>query len=427
MTARAGPTTDLPLAHGLRLPLCLPPTPAEPDGCGDETYQDRRSDERREDFYYPPPTAENPPQADQTRVPDATSEARVAEEPPAQRHALEAGGHRDQGADAGDQVSDQDRLSPVPVEYRTRPFEVRHEKELVTFEVLDHTPQARLPEPQSDGVQDERSTHSGRRRREQHGDERETSVADQEPEQRQRQLRRNRQVQATRQYENEYADVPERMDYVNDPPYEIGEHTTHRALSSYLLSEQPNYAPCNASPDRRPSAHPRRAANPQTILCKRTDSNDADVRFPPVILPVGCDNGGVLRDFEHRYRVVRGRDIRFDGWFYVAVTSTGIYCRPSCPAVTPKRSHVRFYPTAAAAQYAGFRACKRCRPDAVPGSPEWDTRADIVARTMRLIADGVVDRDGVAGLARRLGYTERHLNRLLSAEVGAGPLALARA
>ncbi|HEX6710068.1 MAG TPA: AlkA N-terminal domain-containing protein [Rubrobacter sp.] len=135
----------------------------------------------------------------------------------------------------------------------------------------------------------------------------------------------------------------------------------------------------------------------------------------------------MLKDFEHRYRAVRGRDIRFDGWFYVAVTSTGIYCRPSCPAVTPKRSNVRFYPTAAAAQYAGFRACKRCRPDAVPGSPEWDTRADIVARAMRLIADGVVDREGVAGLARRLNYTERHLHRLLAAEVGAGPLALARA
>jgi AraC family transcriptional regulator of adaptative response / DNA-3-methyladenine glycosylase II len=135
----------------------------------------------------------------------------------------------------------------------------------------------------------------------------------------------------------------------------------------------------------------------------------------------------VLKDFEHRYRAVRGRDVRFDGWFYVAVTSTGIYCRPSCPAATPKRSNVRFYPTAAAAQYAGFRACKRCRPDAVPGSPEWDTRADIVARAMRLIADGVVDRDGVAGLARRLCYTERHLHRLLFTEVGAGPLALARA
>ena len=172
---------------------------------------------------------------------------------------------------------------------------------------------------------------------------------------------------------------------------------------------------------------PARAAGPHAGLYSKMDSNDADVRFPPVIWPVGCDNHGMLRDFEHRYRAVLGRDVRFDGWFYVAVTSTGIYCRPSCPAATPRRANVRFYPTAAAAQYAGFRACKRCRPDAVPGSPEWDVRADTVARAMRLIADGVVDREGVAGLARRLSYTERHLHRLLSAEVGAGPLALARA
>jgi AraC family transcriptional regulator, regulatory protein of adaptative response / DNA-3-methyladenine glycosylase II len=136
--------------------------------------------------------------------------------------------------------------------------------------------------------------------------------------------------------------------------------------------------------------------------------------------------GVMIRDFDSRYRAVKSRDGRFDGWFIVAVTSTGIYCRPSCPAVTPKRSNVRFYPTAGAAQYAGFRACKRCLPDAVPGSPEWDVRADVAGRAMRLISDGVVDRDGVSGLARRLGYTERHLNRLLLAELGAGPLALAR-
>jgi len=132
-------------------------------------------------------------------------------------------------------------------------------------------------------------------------------------------------------------------------------------------------------------------------------------------------------DFERRYRAVRSRDARFDGWFYVAVTSTGIYCRPSCPAVTPRRSNVRFYPTSAAAQHAGFRACKRCRPDVVPGSPEWDVRADLAGRAMRLISDGFVDREGVGGLARRLGYTERHLHRMLVAEVGAGPLTLARA
>src|SRR5262252_605784 len=136
---------------------------------------------------------------------------------------------------------------------------------------------------------------------------------------------------------------------------------------------------------------------------------------------------GVELDFERCYRAVDSRDARFDGWFVTAVTSTGIYCRPSCPAITPKRSNVRFLPSPAAAQREGFRACLRCRPDAAPGSPQWNYRADVVGRAMRLIADGVVDRDGVPGLAARLGYTERHLGRMLTAEVGAAPLALARA
>ena len=134
-----------------------------------------------------------------------------------------------------------------------------------------------------------------------------------------------------------------------------------------------------------------------------------------------------LPDPEHCYRAVQSRDPRFDGWFVTGVTSTGIYCRPSCPAVTPRRPNVRFYPTAAAAQVAGFRACLRCRPDAAPGSPEWNVRADLVGRAMRLIGDGVVEREGVAGLSRRLGYSERHVHRQLAAELGAGPLALARA
>ncbi|MBB2946073.1 AraC family transcriptional regulator of adaptative response / DNA-3-methyladenine glycosylase II [Actinoplanes lutulentus] len=132
-------------------------------------------------------------------------------------------------------------------------------------------------------------------------------------------------------------------------------------------------------------------------------------------------------DFERCYRAVDSRDQRFDGCFYTAVRTTGIYCRPSCPAVTPKRENVTFYPSSAASQRAGFRACRRCRPDAAPGSPEWDVRADTIGRAMRLIGDGVVDREGVTGLASRLGYTERHLNRMLTAELGAGPLALARA
>jgi AraC family transcriptional regulator of adaptative response / DNA-3-methyladenine glycosylase II len=132
-------------------------------------------------------------------------------------------------------------------------------------------------------------------------------------------------------------------------------------------------------------------------------------------------------DFERCYRVLCSRDARFDGWFVVAVSSTGIYCRPSCPAIVPKRENVRFLRSAAAAQRAGFRACKRCRPDASPGSPEWNHRADVVGRAMRLIADGVIDREGVDGLARRVGYSRRQLQRQLVAEMGAGPLAIARA
>ena len=111
-------------------------------------------------------------------------------------------------------------------------------------------------------------------------------------------------------------------------------------------------------------------------------------------------------DFDGRYRAVKSRDPRFDGRFFTGVTSTGIYCRPSCPATTPKVEHVRFYPTAAAAQEAGFRACKRCIPGVVPGSPAWDLEADVAGRAMRLIADGVVEREGVPGLSRHLGYSD---------------------
>ena len=135
----------------------------------------------------------------------------------------------------------------------------------------------------------------------------------------------------------------------------------------------------------------------------------------------------IVEDFESCYRLSESRDPRYDGIFYIAATSTRLYCRPSCPARQPKRANVRFYPTAAAAQSAGFRACKRCRPDAAPGSPEWNWRADRVARAMRLIADGTVDREGVPGLAKRLGFSERHLRRLLAEQVGATPVALARA
>ncbi len=134
-----------------------------------------------------------------------------------------------------------------------------------------------------------------------------------------------------------------------------------------------------------------------------------------------------VTDTEACYRAVKSRDRRFDGVFYTGVTSTGIYCRPSCPAITPARRNATFHRSAAAAQAAGFRACKRCLPDATPGSPDWDVAADVAGRAMRLICDGLVERESVEGLAARVGYTPRHLQRLLVAELGAGPLALARA
>lgn len=131
--------------------------------------------------------------------------------------------------------------------------------------------------------------------------------------------------------------------------------------------------------------------------------------------------------FDQRYRAMSSKDSRFDGQFITGVHSTGIYCRPSCPAMTPHARNVSFYRTAAAAHEAGLRACKRCQPDAVPGSPDWNLHDDLASRAMRLIIDGVVERDGVTGLARRLGFTPRHLTRVLVTELGAGPLALARA
>lgn len=150
-----------------------------------------------------------------------------------------------------------------------------------------------------------------------------------------------------------------------------------------------------------------------------TDQRKPDGAYSP------CRLGHAL--FMERYRAIDARDVRFDGQFFTAVSSTGIYCRPSCPAQTPKPENVSFYPTSAAAQTAGFRACKRCFPEAVPGTPEWNLQGDLVGRAMRLILDGTVDREGVEGLASRLGYTARHIHRMLVAQVGAGPLALARA
>jgi AraC family transcriptional regulator, regulatory protein of adaptative response / DNA-3-methyladenine glycosylase II len=131
-------------------------------------------------------------------------------------------------------------------------------------------------------------------------------------------------------------------------------------------------------------------------------------------------------DFDTCYRAVVARDPRFDGRFFTGVTSTGVYCRPVCPARTPARRNMRFFPHAGAAEAAGFRACRRCRPETSPGSPDWNVRADLAARAVQLITDGYADEHGISGLAERLAVTDRHLRRLLLAELGATPIALAR-
>lgn len=126
------------------------------------------------------------------------------------------------------------------------------------------------------------------------------------------------------------------------------------------------------------------------------------------------------------YRALRTRDARFDGRFFTAVLSTGIYCRPVCPARTPKRDNVRFYAHAAAAEAAGFRPCRRCRPETLPGSAPWRGTTTTVTRALRLIADGGLDRDDIDGLAARVGVGARHLRRLFLHHLGTPPLAVAQ-
>lgn len=131
-------------------------------------------------------------------------------------------------------------------------------------------------------------------------------------------------------------------------------------------------------------------------------------------------------DFDACYEAIKSRDARFDGRFFTAVSSTGIYCRPICPARTPARNRVRFFPFAAAAEEAGFRPCRRCRPDRSPDSPDWDWRGDLVGRALRLISEGAADSDGIPGVADRLAVSERHLRRLFVSELGAAPGTVAR-
>jgi len=126
------------------------------------------------------------------------------------------------------------------------------------------------------------------------------------------------------------------------------------------------------------------------------------------------------------YRALATRDARFDGRFFTCVTTTGIYCRPVCPARTPRRENVTFAAHAAAAESAGFRPCKRCRPDAAPWTPAWSGTGATVSRGLRLIDEGVLDDGGIGGLAGRLGVGPRHLSRLFLRHVGATPARIAR-
>lgn len=131
-------------------------------------------------------------------------------------------------------------------------------------------------------------------------------------------------------------------------------------------------------------------------------------------------------DADRFYRAVQSRDARFDGRFFTAVVTTGVYCRPVCPARTPLRRNVCFYASAAAAEEAGFRPCLRCRPETAPGTPAWGGTSSTVSRALRLIDSGALDDGDVTRLAERLGVGARHLRRLFDEHLGAPPIAVAQ-
>jgi AraC family transcriptional regulator of adaptative response / DNA-3-methyladenine glycosylase II len=141
---------------------------------------------------------------------------------------------------------------------------------------------------------------------------------------------------------------------------------------------------------------------------------------------VAAMDGGLGLDRDALDRARESRDPRFDGKFFIAVTSTGIYCRPICPSPTSRKANVRYYATAAAAAEAGFRPCLRCRPEAAPGTPAWMGTSAVVRRALRLIHEGLLDEASVDVLAARLGIGRRHLNRLFMQHVGASPIAVAQ-
>src|SRR5271154_3340903 len=134
----------------------------------------------------------------------------------------------------------------------------------------------------------------------------------------------------------------------------------------------------------------------------------------------------MIFDSDRFWQAIEAEDPRFDGWVFCGVKTTGIYCRPICPARTPKRENVRFFASAAAARAAGFRPCLRCRPETSPDSGAWRGSSSTVSRALSLIEDGALDEAGVDALAARLGVGERQLRRLFQRRLGASPIAVAQ-
>src|SRR5262249_37305512 len=153
---------------------------------------------------------------------------------------------------------------------------------------------------------------------------------------------------------------------------------------------------------------------------------DQHVRKWPAPTGVRHYNGSTMLDPEVCYRAMESRDRRFEGRFIIGVKTTGIYCRPGCPARIPRRRNVEFFPCAAAAEPVGLRACRRCRPDASPVTPAAMGTPATVVRALRLIGEGGLGEGGVEALAARLGVGGRHLRRLFDQHLGASPIAVAQ-
>jgi AraC family transcriptional regulator of adaptative response / DNA-3-methyladenine glycosylase II len=161
--------------------------------------------------------------------------------------------------------------------------------------------------------------------------------------------------------------------------------------------------------------------------CWRIPDGIIDVRNPRDFSPGRPHLVAMDLDQDACYRAVQTRDARFDGRFFGAVKTTGIYCRPVCPATTPKRQNMVFYPTAAAAEEAGFRPCLRCRPETAPDVGAWRGSSNTVNRALALIEQGALDEGkDVAALAERLGVGERQLRRLFRQHLGASPVSVAQ-